>query len=331
LYFTSDRPGGYGGTDIYYTEIHERGGIIGAAINAGPVVNTEGNEMFPFINAENKLFFSSDGHVGFGQMDVYSTISNEEGEITDVINLGFPLNSSADDFGFFVHKDGITGYLSSNREGGIGGDDIYKFKFTPALAIEGIIIDGINDKPIDGVSVKLFDQKTKTMVMETISDENGYYRMPMSRKTNYRVEASRRTHPTEIQYFNTFSTKRSTKMIRRDIVLNPVLDLKLLADLNRIYFDFNKSNIRPDAAKELDKVVKVMTEVYPDMIIKSTYEYLISNGVSPSQILSYDGFGKQRPVNNCKSLKDCSSKQLGLNRRTEFPIIQIKKGIMVSK
>lgn len=352
MYYTSDRPGGFGGTDIYYSVIHERGGL-GEPINAGPLVNTEGNEMFPYINAEDKLFFSSDGHVGFGQLDVYSTISNEEGEITDIINLGYPLNSSADDFGFYGHANGITGYVSSNREGGVGSDDIYKFKFTPALDIEGIVTDGINNKPLDSVMIKLFDQSTKTLVMETTTDANGYYRMPIGRKKNYRVEASRRTHPTETQFFNTFETSPKTKMLKRDIVLNPVLDLKLLANLNKIYFDFNKSNIRPDAARELDKVVKVMTETYTDMIIKleahtdpvgsnayndklsearakSTYDYLIANGVPVDHIVSYKGFGKRKPINHCTSKKDCSPEELELNRRTEFPIVQIKKGILAS-
>lgn len=352
MYYTSDRPGGYGGTDIYYSEIHERGGI-GTPINAGPIVNTEGNEMFPFINAENQLFFSSDGHVGFGQLDVFSTISNEKGEITDVINLGYPLNSSADDFGFYGHDNGITGYVSSNREGGVGSDDIYKFKFTPALDLEGIVTDGINDQPLDSVVVKLFDQNTKTLAMETMTDANGYYRLPINRKTNYRIEASRRTHPTETQFFNTYETSPKTKLLRRDIVLNPVLDLKLLANLNKIYFDFNKHDIRPDAARELDKVVKVMTKTYPDMIIKleahtdpvgshgynddlserrakSTYEYLIANGVPVDHIVSYKGFGKRMPVNKCTSKQDCTPEELELNRRTEFPILQIKKGILAA-
>ncbi|AZQ57485.1 flagellar motor protein MotB [Maribacter sp. MJ134] len=353
LYFTSDRPGGYGGTDIYYSEIHDRGGV-GSPINAGPAVNTEGNEMFPFINEEGKLFFSSDGHVGFGQLDVFSTISNEEGEIVDVINLGTPINSSSDDFGYYGLPNGIDGYVSSNREGGMGGDDIYKFKFTPALDVEGFVIDGVNEQPLDSVHIKLFDQKTNTLVAQAVTDEKGYYRFPINRKTTYMIEAVRKTHPHKTIYFNTSETPNKQKMIRKDIVLEPVLDLKLLADLNKIYFDFNKSNIRPDAALELDKVVRVMTKTYPDMIIKleahtdpvgshnyndglsqrrakSTYEYLIANGISEDRIISYKGFGKRMPINHCTSKKDCSPEELELNRRTEFPIVQIKKGVLSTK
>ena len=353
IYYTSDRPGGYGGTDIYYSEIHPRGGI-GKSINAGPIVNTEGNEMFPFLNTEGKLFFSSDGHVGFGQLDVFSTISNENNEIVDIINLGVPINSSADDFGYFGNDNGITGYVSSNREGGLGSDDIYKFTFTPALEIEGFAYDGVNNQQLDSVIIKLYDQKTKTLVLETLTDENGKYKIPINRKTNYRIEASRRTHPTEIVYFNTFETPRALRTLEKDIILNPVLDLKLLANLKKIYFDFNKSDIRPDAARELDKVIKLMTKTYPEMVIrleahtdpvgshsyndqlserraKSTYEYLIANGVTIDHILSYKGFGKRRPINKCTSKKDCTPKELELNRRSEFPIVQIKGGVLAAK
>lgn len=353
LYFTSDRPGGYGGTDIYYSEIHERGGV-GAPVNAGPIVNTEGNEMFPFINEEGKLFFSSDGHVGFGQLDIFSTISNENNEIIDIINLGTPMNSSSDDFAYYGLPNGVDGFMSSNREGGVGADDIYRFKFTPALDVEGFVIDGVNEQPLDSVRIKLFDQKTNTLVAETTTDEKGYYRFPINRKTTYMIEAVRKTHPHKNIFFDTSGTPVAQKLIRQDIVLEPVLDLKLLANLNKIYFDFNKSDIRPDAAIELDKVVKVMSKTYPDMIIKleahtdpvgshayndglserrakSTYEYLIANGISEDRIVSYKGFGKRMPINHCTSKKDCSPEELELNRRTEFPIIQIKKGILTAR
>ncbi len=346
LYYTSDRPGGIGGTDIYYSEIHERG-RIGPPINAGPVVNTEGNEMFPFINKEGKLFFASDGHVGFGQLDIFSTISDEEANLVDVINLGAPINSSADDFAYFVHEDGITGYISSNREGGRGSDDIYKFKFTPSLSVEGYVTDAVNNQPLDNVAISLFDQGTSNKVAETTTDKNGFYTIFINRKTNYMIEAARKTHPHKNIFFSTYNTPNSAKVERQDIVLEPVLDLKILADLNKIYFDFNKSDIRPDAALELDKVVKLMTVTYPEMVIKleahtdpvgsysyndnlselrakSTYEYLIANGVPKDHILSYKGFGKRMPINDCTGKHDCDDEQLELNRRTEFPIIQIK-------
>lgn len=346
LYFTSDRPGGMGGADIYYANIHERGGI-GKPINAGPVINTEGNEMFPFINNEGRLFFSSDGHVGFGLLDVYSTVVNEEEKVIDVINLGSPLNSSSDDFGYFAYEDGITGYISSNREGGKGSDDIYKFQFTPSLSVEGFVTDAINNQPLDNVTITLFDQTSNTKVGEVLTGKDGHYKMFINRNSNYMIEAVRKTHPHKSIYFDTHKIALTEKLVQKNIVLEPVLDLKLLADLNKIYFDFNKSDIRPDAALELDKVVKVMTITYPEMIIKleahtdpvgshayndalsgrrakSTYDYLIANGVTESHIKSYKGFGKRMTINSCTSKRDCSDEELELNRRTEFPILQIK-------
>ena len=197
IYYTSDKPGGFGGTDIYYSKIHPRGGI-GKPINAGPLVNTEGNEMFPFVNNEGTLFFSSDGHVGFGQMDIFTTVMDEQDQIVDIINLGTPINSTEDDFAYFAHEDGITGYISSNRDGGLGSDDIYKFRFTPELSLEGYVTDGVNNMPLDSVKITLFDQKTGKMDGEAMSDANGYYRMYINRERNYVIEAVSRTHPTKM-------------------------------------------------------------------------------------------------------------------------------------
>ncbi|UOY07491.1 OmpA family protein [Muricauda sp. SCSIO 64092] len=358
LYFASDRPGGYGGTDIYYCDIHPRGGV-GKAVNAGPIVNTAGNEMFPFVNNEGKLFFSSDGHVGFGQLDVFATVTNEEDAIVDIINLGKPINSEKDDFAFYSNEDGTKGYISSNRKGGKGGDDIYRFDFTPSLYLEGYVYDAVNDLPLDSVLIQLTKDNGDTFIKETTTDKNGYYRMFVNRNMDYTLSLTRRTHPNKMVDLSTFNLPRTQKKVVRDIYMEPVMDVKVLAGLNKIYFDFDKSNIRPDAARELDKVVNLMLVTYPYMTIKleahtdpvgshqyndklsearakSTYDYLIKNGISKERILSYKGFGKRRPVNNCKTKWDCPAKVLELNRRTEFPIINIlgpesKKALVLNK
>lgn len=345
LYFASDRPGGYGGTDIYYADIHPRGGV-GKPVNAGPIINTAGNEMFPFINNEGKLFFSSDGHVGFGQLDVFATVTDENDKIVDVINLGRPINSEKDDFSFFSNEDGTRGYISSNRSGGKGGDDIYRFDFTPSLYLEGHVYDAVNDQPLDSVVVQLTKDNGDTFIKEVMTDKNGYYRMFVNRNMDYTLSLTRRTHPNKLVDLSTFNLKKTQKKIVKDIYMEPVMDVKVLAGLNKIYFDFNKSTIRPDAAKELDKVVNLMVNTYPYMTIKleahtdpvgsheyndklsqarakSTYEYLIANGVPKERILSYKGFGKRKPVNDCKTKWDCPPKVLELNRRTEFPIVNI--------
>ncbi|MEM1340596.1 MAG: OmpA family protein [Bacteroidota bacterium] len=345
LYFASDRPGGYGGTDIYYCDIHPRGGI-GEPINAGPVVNTAGNEMFPFVNNEGKLFFASDGHMGFGQLDIFATISDSEGNVSDVINLGQPINSEKDDFAFYSNEDGTKGFISSNRKGGKGGDDIYRFDFTPSLYVEGIVYDAVNGKTLDSVTVALNDKNTGNFIKEVTTDNKGYYRMFINRGMEYTLVLNRRTHPEKKVSLSTNALPQTQKKIVHNVYMNPLLDVKVLADLNKIYFDFNKSDIRPDAARELDKVVQLMLETYPYMTIrleshtdpvgshqyndllserraKSTYEYLVSRGVSKERILSYKGFGKRKPVNDCKTKWDCPPEVLELNRRTEFPIENI--------
>lgn len=345
LYFASDRPGGYGGTDIYYCDIHPRGGV-GKPVNAGPVVNTAGNEMFPFVNNAGKLFFSSDGHVGFGQLDVFATVTDEQDNVVDVINLGKPINSEKDDFSFFSNEDGTKGFVSSNRKGGKGGDDIYRFDFTPSLYLEGHVYDAVNDQPLDSVIVQLTKDNGDTFIKEVVTDKDGYYRMFINRNMDYTLSLTRKTHPNKLVDLSTFNLPRTQKKVVKDIYMEPVMDVKVLAGLDKIYFDFDKSDIRPDAAKELDKVVNLMVNTYPYMTIKleahtdpvgsheyndrlsearakSTYEYLIANGVPKERILSYKGFGKRKPVNDCKTKWDCPPKMLELNRRTEFPIINI--------
>jgi hypothetical protein len=147
LYFSSDWPGGVGGSDIYVVDINPDG-TLGVPINAGEVVNTKNSEGFPFINNEGTLFFSSDGHPGLGLLDVFGTIQGENGEFVDVINLGIPINSNKDDFSFSMNPNGITGYFASNRNGGRGSDDIYAYHRVPTLQVEGVVSDAINMNPI---------------------------------------------------------------------------------------------------------------------------------------------------------------------------------------
>src|SRR5690606_7140964 len=147
LYFTSDMPDGYGGSDIYVVDINPDGSL-GAPKNLGNVVNTKHTEGTPFINNEGVLFFASDGHPGIGLLDIFGTITNESGEFVSVLNLGVPVNSNKDDFSFTVNSDDLNGYFSSNREGGIGDDDIYSYYRVPVLNVKGSVIDAINTKPI---------------------------------------------------------------------------------------------------------------------------------------------------------------------------------------
>jgi outer membrane protein OmpA-like peptidoglycan-associated protein/tetratricopeptide (TPR) repeat protein len=345
LYFASDMPGGQGGSDIYYASISEDGSI-GEPQNLGDVVNTDGNEVFPNLNNEGSLFFSSDGHLGLGLLDVFGSIMNEDNVIVDIINLGTPVNSSKDDFSFTMNPDGLTGYFASNRAGGKGDDDIYAYNRVPLLNVEGVVSDAINNEPIPNAIITLYDSDNKQIAyMET--DEKGFYEINIDRDSDYKIVGSQKKYHDDSKTFTSKNIDTNVTTITADLVLNPVEDVVILAELNTIYFDFDKHNIRPDAALELDKIVKLMNETYPGMVIRieshtdsrgtltyndklsidranSTYEYIVSQGVDASRITEHEGFGERRLTNGCDGSVNCEEDNHQLNRRTEFIVIQMK-------
>lgn len=345
LYFASNRPGGQGESDLYVVDVNADGSL-GEPKNLGDVVNTKGSEGMPFINNEGSLFFSSDGHVGLGLLDIFGTVANEDGEIVDVINLGVPVNSSKDDFSFTMNADGLTGYFASNRAGGMGDDDIYAYNRVPLLNIEGTVSDIVNNKPVPNAIITLLDGDGKQIAyMET--DEEGYFEINIDRNVDYKITASQKKYEDDVKNFTSKGIEDTVKTITVNLELTPVQDVVTLADLGIIYFDFDKHNIRPDAAKELDKIVKLMNEDYPGMVIRleshtdsrgtlsyndrlsidranSTYQYLIDNGVDPSRITAHEGFGERRLTNGCEDGENCEEDKHQLNRRTEFIIIKMQ-------
>ncbi|MDP5158660.1 MAG: OmpA family protein [Flaviramulus sp.] len=364
LYFASDRPGTKGGSDIWSIDIYPDGTLMNIQ-NIGDVVNTESAEGFPFINNEGVLFFSSDGHTGLGLLDIFATIKNEDDDtIADVINLGTPVNSNEDDFSFSMNTDGITGYFASNRRGGRGSDDIYAFHRVPILSVEGVVTDAINTKPIPDAKITLFDKDNNQVAfMET--DKNGYYQINIDRNQDYKIVASQNKYIDDYRTFTSKNIQTELITIAANLLLNPVPDVVKLAELNTnnlgynstligsdttsvnnaqlkpIYFDFEKYNILKEYALELDKIVKLMTVDYPEMVIrieahtdsrgtfeyndilstnraKSTYNYLISKGVNPVNITEYKGYGERRLINECSDGVSCKEAQHQLNRRTQF-------------
>jgi outer membrane protein OmpA-like peptidoglycan-associated protein len=346
LYFSSDRPGTRGGSDIWYADIAPDG-TLGTPQNAGDIVNTESSEGFPFINNEGVLFFSSDGHTGLGLLDIFATIKGEdETSIVDVINLGVPVNSNKDDFAFSMNQDGITGYFASNRQGGRGSDDIYAFHREPVLHVEGVVTDAINTNPIAGAKITLFDENDNQIAhMQT--DENGYYQINIDRNKDYKIVASQNKYIEDYREFTSKNIQTELITITGNLLLNPVQNIVKLAELNTIYFDFNKYNIREDAALELDKIVSLMQNDYPEMVIRieshtdsrgalsyndklsidranSTYEYLISKGIAPERITEHQGFGERRLTNGCEDGQDCEEADHQLNRRTQFIVVKME-------
>ena len=345
LYFASDMPGGIGGSDIYYVNI-KSDGTIGMPQNLGNIVNTDKNEVFPVINNEDVLFFSSNGHHGLGLLDIFVTIKDKTDLIIDVLNLGIPVNSNKDDFSFFMSEDGTSGYFASNRDGGVGSDDIYAYNRVLPLKVEGTVTDLINNKPVEHAKITLFDANNN-QIAYLVTDENGYYEINIDRDADYKIIGSQTKYVDDSKTFTSKNLAKTTTSITADLSLNPVQDIIILAELNTIYFDFEKYNIRHDASSELDKIVNMMQNEYPKMVIRieahtdsrgttefndwlsqeraiSTYDYLISKGIDASKISKYEGFGERRLLNGCDGNITCEEKDHQLNRRTEFIVLQMQ-------
>lgn len=346
LYFASDRPGGFGKSDLYKTEIHDDGSF-GEIVNLGDQVNTPENELFPHINSSNTLFFSSAGHGGYGLLDIYAAIVNSDNDITQVVNLGTPVNSSQDDFSFFMSDNGYEGFFSSNRNNDPFDDDIYFFEKIPPLMLRGLVKDSINHKPIANARLSLTDENGKEIAfLET--DQDGRYEINIDRDRNYTISASHKKYQGErSKDFTSKDLHKRTKEVIVNLKLTPVKDITVLADLNRIYFDFDSYEIRPDAAKELDKIVDLLLNEYPDMVMRieahtdsrgsysyndklsldranATAEYLISQGLPEERIIAAKGYGEKKLTNGCSDGVHCEEAEHQKNRRTKFTVERMK-------
>lgn len=226
MYLVSDMPGGFGGADIYKVQIHEDG-TFGEMVNLGKEINTEGQEMFPFIDSEGRLFFSTDGHPGLGGLDVF--VALPDGDKTGKIhNLGLPVNSQYDDFAFSMSDDFKTGFLSSNREGGKGGDDIYAVQlirpFVFSITIKGTAKDKKGEK-VPFATIELKDDAGNT-IGSVKADENGAYSFEADYEKNYVLEG------TKEDYFdgnNRASTYTDEQVVIADVVLEKDPGLSLYA------------------------------------------------------------------------------------------------------
>jgi outer membrane protein OmpA-like peptidoglycan-associated protein/tetratricopeptide (TPR) repeat protein len=337
LYFSSDMPGGYGDFDIYKVSIGANG-ELGTPENLGQKVNTEGQEMFPYISSENILYFSTNGHLGLGGLDVFYT-KVVDGKLTAVRNVGIPVNSNADDFAFTIDESTGEGFVSSNREGGKGSDDIYSVKKLQPLCDTHIVASVVDKKTgviIPGATVSLLDSQGNKIATKT-SDAKGEAEFMVECGTDTELKATMADYVSAKQAIKG-SEEEDVKV---ELSLDPIEKL-VVADkvvLNPIYFDYDKSNITSRAAFELDKLVQVMNK-YPDMVIyatshtdsrgsnsynerlsdrraKTTVQYVISKGISGSR-LSGVGKGENEPRVNCGT--NCSEDEHQMNRRSEFTI-----------
>lgn len=425
LYFVSDMPGGYGGTDIYRTTMNDSGDWS-TPENLGEFINTEGNEMFPHIHDSGFLFFSSNGHKGLGGLDVYKVHLEKLPQVID--NLNAPINSSKDDFAFVIDKGFNKGYFSSNRSGGVGSDDIYAFSlgrpFMDPRGLREVLSDNdsaeimsmtpitirdegahmLSEITTDFAKPLLLDSNTVSlskqyMIQNTYSLQNNDLNTNEASVTDsFNTEGLSIKAPKVQQSGSITDIKSSqvpegldsrknideienellskttvalkdpiwtTEDTNEDLIEPPLashnksntsplenfkvgMDLGELLNINIIYFDFDKYDIRPDARIELEKVTAAMLK-YPNLTIElsshtdcrgskaynqklsenranATAEYLIKHIGNADRVI-IKGYGESQPINNCKCETiidtDCSEEQHQANRRTEFRLLSV--------
>ena len=360
LYFASNMPGTTGGSqsDIFKVSINADGSY-GTPENLGNKINTEARETFPFVTDNNELYFASDGHPGLGGLDVFVTQLKEDGNVGSIKNVGEPVNSKMDDFAFLIDTKSKNGFVSSNRkEDNLGYDDIYKF--TEILPIPkdceqlltGIVVDEDSQEPIANARVVLYDS-TENKLKEQTSDAEGKYDFgKVDCDTKLKIRAEKPTYNTnEISVTipkesGTTDSKVAIELTEKPLKVGDPLNKALNIEI--IYFDLDKSNIRPDAAVELAKVLEVMKE-YPTMKIdvrshtdcrqtaaynlalsdrraNSTIAWLIKNGIAANR-LTGRGYGESQLINKCSceptNMSNCSEEEHQKNRRSIFFITSL--------
>ncbi len=350
LFFASDMPGTLGESDIFKVAINDDG-TFGTPENLGNTINTEARETFPFLTSEEVLYFSSDGHPGLGGLDVFGTKISNNNYSGIVKNVGEPINGQLDDFTFIFNDEDKTGFFASNRESGLGNDDIYSFIENVPLELDcrklitGTVRDKISNQILVGSSVKVINEDNKEE-STTLTDSNGNYEVYVNCSEGNFIRAFMDGYIPSESYLakSDASPEVIDFYLERDTVSAGFGDdLAKLLQLSTIYFDLNKYDIRPDAEVEIQKIIAAM-EKYPSLKLKvnshtdsrgkdaynlwlsqkraeSTVGYMVLKGISEDR-LQGEGFGETKLVNNCGNNSKCSSKEHDLNRRSEFIIME---------
>ncbi|MBT8270507.1 MAG: OmpA family protein, partial [Bacteroidia bacterium] len=354
VYFASDMEGTVGNSDLFMADINDDG-TLGEPVHLGSAVNTEGSESFPYINSKGDLYFSSNGLTGLGGLDIFMVrdfelkLDNHEQLIVE--NVGKPINSSKDDFAYYENLGTKEGFFTSNRDGGKGDDDIYFFKIPDCLQdLEGIVFDERTKELIPGAKVRLFDQAGQQIEEMIVGEDAKYKFADLNCEKEYLVRVEKENYSTDEDRIATTDNRKETLLLDLEISSDEVVvtegtNLRDALDLNPIYFDLDKWNIRPDAEVELQKVIAVLNQ-YPDMRIdvqshtdsratnaynealsqrrnNSTIKYIIEiGGIDPKRI-SGRGYGETALSNDCGDGVKCSEDEHQQNRRSDFIVIQM--------
>ncbi|WP_166924981.1 OmpA family protein [Flavobacterium poyangense] len=358
LYFASDMPGTFGQSDLYSVTINSDGSY-GKPENLGEAINTEGRETFPFISGDNELYFASDGRPGLGGLDVFvSTIKNDL-SFSEVLNIGAPINTKQDDFGFILDSKSRTGFFSSNRDGGHGYDDVYRFSETRKLPCEetvsGTVIDAETNLVLSNAKVNLLDNQLQ-IIGEVVTGADGKYSFKVICNKKHFVRASRQDYeinevPTAIDRISlTLPLKKTVQKVAQKVVEKTIEklvvgdDLAKILHIKMIYFDLGKSIVRKEAAIELEKIRKVMmqnpnmkidvrshtdsrqthayNEKLSDRRAKATVAWLVKKGIAADRITG-KGYGETQLLNKCADNVKCTNEEHQANRRSEFIIISM--------
>jgi len=349
LFFASDMTGGYGETDLYYVKI-AADGTMSSPVNLGPKINTLGNDLFPFFR-NGKLYFSSDGHYGLGDLDVYESTFLADGTFSEPKNLGAPINSNKDDFAYMIDGTDTFGYISSNRAEGKGDDDIYSFtKGKPVCNqnISGLAVDRKTKLPLSDVTIMAYNSYSD-ILGETKTNYEGKYAIVVPCGKVVKMIAAKPNYSSDEKIVETTNENEGEiKDINFELSNYDDLVVKKKGvekvDVNPIYFDYDKYDITPIAIEELSKVVFIMRK-FPNIRIKieshtdsrgkdaynlklsdnrakSTRDYIVSQEIDASRIESAIGYGESRLINKCKNGVKCTEEEHLLNRRSDFIIIQ---------
>ena len=356
LIFSSDLRGGYGGKDLWIVKQQKRG-KWSDPVNLGPAVNTKSDEMFPFLHSDGTLYFSSTGHIGMGGFDIFKSTTDENDSYSSITNLKYPVNSSGHDFGMIIENSGERGYLTSDRKGGKGGDDIYQFELPPLiLALKGVITDSKSGAILTNTNVVL--SSSEGVAIETKTDNTGSYTFKLDPLLSYEILASLEGYLNKKMTETTVGIDQN-KVFIVDVIMDPV---KKEIILPKIEYDFAKWNLRDKSISDLDMLAESLVD-NPNVVIElkshtdfvgnnksnlrlsqkradACINYLISVGINAGQLVAV-GAGEDEPfvienkdgrfkegdvltesyINKIKFKKN-KKKAHQYNRRTSFKVLR---------
>lgn len=357
LYFVSDVPGGQGGFDIYVCNWQNGG--WGTPVNLGSEINSAQDEFYPVIK-DDHMYFSSMGHIGMGGLDIFMASFNGD-SWGNIRNMKSPINSAQDDFGLYFDETNHLGFISSNRRGGYGYDDIYSFDFNAPLPTKYFVelkpYERENGKTIWSVEANsVMTEKVTGTIIEpvTLMGKTVY---PVNNLTDYTIRTEKDgyftiTNATALKDL-TFSDSVAFSELPLEMGVFYTLDIelnKMQLDrsyaLNNIYYDFNKASLRPEAKDELNKLISILNDnpgikvqigSYCDsrgndnynMVLsrkraESVVNYLVANGIKRERLTS-KGYGETELVNDCANGVKCTEEEHQQNRRTDFKVKEINR------